>query len=255
MKTPPSMSLDPTVAPRKGFREAEDRVRRFWTEASASEAEGGFGVRLDHRDLKTSAGRRLVLPTQALAAAVAAEWAAQGEYLRPETMPLTRLAYTAIDRVADHHAEVAEEAVRYLGSDVLCYPADQPRALVQRQAERWGPWRDWAAERFGCPLKVGSGVSHVAQPAVALSAALARAQAQDAFRLTGLAHAAALFGSTVLAFALLEGVLTGEEAFELSRLDEALQAEQWGEDEEAAERTAALREEALVVGRWFSLLG
>ena len=143
MHIPP---LDPNVAARKGFRESEERLKRFWTAADVREGEGGqegkWAVLLDGRSPKTPAGAPVVLPTQAAARLVADEWAAQGEFLDPATMPAQRLAATAIDRVSQVREAVADEIAAYAGSDALCYPAEAPRSLVERQAAEWTPWLD-----------------------------------------------------------------------------------------------------------------
>lgn len=246
--------LDPNVAARKGFREAEDRVRRFWTAVDVAARDGGWAVLLDGRAPKTPAGAPLVLPTEAAARLVADEWAAQSEFLRPETMPATRLASTAIDRVSRAREPVADEIVAYAGSDALCYLAEAPASLVERQARAWAPWRDWAARELGVALHPAEGIVHRPQPPEALARVRALALELDDFTLTGLATAVPLFGSAVLGLAVQRGALTGAEAFALSRLDEAFQEEQWGVDAEAAERTAARAAEAELLERWFRVL-
>ncbi|HEX5777156.1 MAG TPA: ATP12 family protein, partial [Caulobacteraceae bacterium] len=203
---------------------------------------------------RSPAGRPLVLPTQALAELVAAEWAGQGEHIAMATMAATRLAWTAIDRVAEAHTEVAAEVARYAGSDLCCYLAEQPAALVERQARLWAPLREWAKDELGVALHPAEGIVHKPQPLTSLLRAEKLAEALDDFTLTGLAHATALFGSAVLAFALQRGRLSGAEAFALSRLDEAFQEEQWGVDAEAAERTQMLAAEAAMLERWFAAL-
>ena len=251
MHIPP---LDPNVAARKGFRESEERIRRFWTDVSVREGEGGWSVLLDGRAPKTPAGAPLILPTEAAARLVADEWAAQGEHLDPGTMPATRLAATAIDRVCLARDETAEEIARYAGSDVLCYFAEHPTSLVARQEAAWGRWLEWAEREHGVRLHRAGGIAHVAQPEESTARVRDLALGLDDLTLTGLATAVGLFGSAVLALAVQRGALSGEEAFEVSRIDEAFQEEQWGVDAEAAERTAARRAEAILLDRWFSAL-
>lgn len=230
---------------------ASSRPRRSYAEARAVASDGGFALQVDGRGARTPAGRPLLLPTEALGRSVAAEWAAQGERIDAAAMPLTRLAATALDRTPGHRAEVGAEVAGYADADLLCYFAEAPRALVERQAQGWGPMLDWAERELGLRLMRAQGVVHRAQPRESLHRAEALAAALGDFELTGLAFAAALFGSAVLAFAVQRGVLAGAAAFALSRLDEAFQEEQWGVDHEAALRTEALGREAETVGRWF----
>jgi chaperone required for assembly of F1-ATPase len=211
-------------------------------------------VLLDGRPAKTPAGAKLALPTRRLASEVAAEWDAQGEALDFKTMPLTRLAFTAIDRTPAARAAIADEIANFAGSDVLCYFADAPQILIERQEAQWSPLLQWAGEALGVRLEPAQGVVHRAQPRASLERVCELALTLDDFRLTGLASAAGLFGSAVLAFAVERGRLDAATAFDLSRLDETFQAEQWGEDAEAAARTAAHRTEALNLGRWFGAL-
>ncbi len=247
-------SLDPNVAARKGFRESEERIKRFWTVADVSKDEGGWTVRLDGRTPKTPAGNTLTLPTEAAARLVADEWAAQGEFLLPGTMPATRLASTAIDRVSQTREPVAAEIAAYAGSDVLCYLAEHPAALIERQQAAWGPWRDWAAKELGIELHTAEGIIHRAQTPEALERVKALALEMDDHALTGLATAVPLLGSAVLGLAVQRGALSGQAALELSRLDEAFTEERWGVDEEAAARVAAHRDEAMLLDRWFRAL-
>lgn len=246
--------LDPNVAAKKGFRESEERLKRFWKTAGVEQVEGGWRVVLDGRSPKTPAHAPFVLPTEAAAQLVADEWDAQGEFIEPGTMPATRLAATAIDRVSITREPVADEIAAYAGSDALCYVAEHPAGLVAEQAKAWGPWRDWAASELGVCLEVTEGIIHKAQDPAAIARVRALALDADDFALTGLATAVPLLGSAVLGLAVLRGALSGEEAFEISRLDEEHQERQWGVDEEAAERTAARRAEAVLLDRWFKAL-
>lgn len=247
-------SLDPNVAARKGFRESEERIKRFWKAVEATKDEGGWTVRLDGRTPKTPAGNTLTLPTEAAARLVADEWAAQGEFLVASTMPATRLASTAIDRVSQTREPVAAEIAAYAGSDVVCYLAEHPAALIERQQAEWGPWRDWAARELGVALHTAEGIVHRAQSPEALARVKALALDMDDHSLTGLATAVPLLGSAVLGLAVQRGALSGEAALDLSRLDEAFTEERWGVDEEAAARVDAHRAEASLLQRWFEAL-
>jgi len=246
--------LDPMVAARKGFRESEERIRRFWTTADVAPVEGGWAVQLDGRTPKTPAKAPLILSTEAAARLVAGEWAAQGEFLDPSTMPATRLASTAIDRVGRMREAVADEVAAYAGSDVVCYLAEHPAVLVKRQEAAWTPWRDWAERELDVALKTAAGIVHRSQSPEAVERVKRHALTLDDFRLTGLATAVPLLGSAVLGLALERGALAGTEALDLSRIDEVFQEEQWGVDAEAAERTEAQRAEAVLLERWFAAL-
>lgn len=246
--------LDPNVAAAKGFRESEERIKRFWATVDVTSEDSGWAVRLDGRAPKTPAGAPLILPTGAAAQLVADEWAAQGEYLHPATMPATRLASTAIDRVSQAREPVADEIAAYAGSDVVCYVAEHPTALIERQAREWGPWRDWAARELGVVLNPVQGIVHRPQPPESLTRVRELALALDDFALTGLASAVPLLGSAVLGLAMHRGALSGEAALTLSRLDEVFTEDQWGVDAEAAARTAAHAAEATAFQRWFEAL-
>jgi chaperone required for assembly of F1-ATPase len=237
------------------MNDAAARPKRFWkTVQPGPHADGGFAVLLDGRPTRTPMGKVLALPNPALAALVADEWAAVGEELDYAFMPLTRLAFTAQDRVSGAREAVADEIARYAQADVLCYFAESPRALVERQVERWVPVLDWAERDLGLKLERATGITHTAQPPKTSETVKALALALDDFGLAGLAWAAALYGSAVLALALQRRELDGETAFDLSRLDEIFQAERWGEDAEAAQRTEQLRAEAKSLDRWFEAL-
>lgn len=231
-------------------------ARRFWTEATVKEDEdGGFAVLLDARPLRTPLKVPLLLPTEGLAKAVAAEWQAQEGKVNPATMPFTRTANSAIDKVATQFDEVVEMLAAYGASDHLCYRAMEPVELVARQAEGWDAVLDWAAEAMDAPLRVTRGVVPVSQPAESLAALHNAVADLSPFQLAAFHDLVAMSGSLVLAFAVAWGRLAAEEAWTLSRIDESWQIEQWGEDEEAAE-TAALKHAAFLhANRFFALCG
>ena len=212
---------------------------------------GGFAVNLDGRLLRGPKGAPVVLPTRALADQVAEEWSAQGETLDLARMHATRLANTAIESVPQAREATARSVADYAASDLLCYFAEAPAGLVERQARLWGPVLDRAEAEAGLSFVRAAGIVHRPQPPETVSRVEAMALALDDFGLTGLAYGAALFGSAVLAIAVLRGWLSGQAAFDLSRLDEVWQEEKWGVDAEAAERTARLRDEAALLERWF----
>ncbi|MBY6155677.1 ATPase [Vannielia litorea] len=232
---------------------AEWAAKRFWTEAQAVPEGAGFAVHLDGRPVKTPAKAPLLLPTEALARAVAAEWQAQGEKIDPLSMPFTRSANSALDRVAPQHADVAEIVAAYGESDLICYRADSPTALVERQAVAWDPLVDWASDALDAPLVIATGVMHVPQPATSIESLRALVQRQDAFALTALHDLTALSGSLVMGLAVQANHAAPEDLWERSRVDETWQIEQWGEDEEAAEVAARKRGDFLHAAELFRL--
>jgi len=236
---------------RKGFHEPAEKPRRFYKEVSVAEVEGGWQVKLDGRNLRTPKALHMVLPTRAVADQVAAEWAAQTDVIEMATMHATRLANTAIETIGGTREAVASQIADYAGSDLLCYFADDPATLVARQQAAWEPVLVRAEAEEGLRLERCTGIVHKAQPEETLARVRALALALDDFALAGLAFGTPLFGSAVLSVALLRGWVDGEQAYELSRVDEAFQEEKWGVDEEAAERTARLREEARMLDQWF----
>ncbi|PAU96436.1 ATP12 family chaperone protein [Paracoccus salipaludis] len=227
---------------------SEWKARRFWTRAEVADVEGGYEVRLDGRPVRTPGKLPLVLPTRALAQAVAAEWDAQTDAIDPGAMPLTRAANSAIERVAPQFDAVADMLADYGGTDLLCYRAEHPVELVVRQAEGWNPWLDWARDDLGADLRVTQGVIPVTQDREALARLRARLAELTPWQLTALHDLVTLSGSLVLGLAVLEGRLDAEAAHRLSRIDEEHQAEIWGRDEEAdiaaGDRLQALRNAA-----------
>jgi chaperone required for assembly of F1-ATPase len=236
---------------RKGFHEPVEKPRRFYKTVGVVEAEQGFGVTLDARNLRTPQGKILVLPTRTLAEQIAEEWAQQGDTLEMAAMHATRLANTAVDSIPEARDATAAQVVNYAASDLLLYFAEEPQALVERQEARWTPVLLRAQDEARLSFVRAAGIIHQAQPEETLQQIREIALALDDFGLAGLAFGAALFGSAILGLAVQRGWIDAVQAFELSRLDEAFQEEQWGVDEEAAERTARLRTEAAVLERWF----
>lgn len=230
-------------------------ARRFWTAATAVPVDGGYTVQLDARPVRTPLKAPLVLPTIALAKAVAAEWQAQEKAVNPETMPFTRTANSAIDKVRPQFAAVADMLADYGGSDLLCYRAEGPAGLVARQAQSWDPLLDWARDDLAAPLRQATGVMHVAQPEASLAALRHQVQAMSAFQLAAFHDLVAISGSLVLALAVARGRITADEAWTRSRVDEDWQISLWGEDAEAAEAAARKREALLQADRFYGLCG
>ena len=233
---------------------SEWAARRFWTEVSVvNEDGGGWGIRLDDRVLRTPLKSQLVLPTRVMADAMAQEWRAQEGTVAPLTMPVTRAANSAVDKVRPQHAEVVRELAGYGSTDLLCYRAERPEALVERQAQGWDPVLDWAARRFDAPLAVTGGVMPATQPAESLARLAAPVAGLDEWQLTGFHDLVTLSGSLVLALAVIERKIPAETAWELSRIDEDYQAEVWGHDEEADEVAALKRDAFLAADRFHAM--
>ena len=226
-------------------------AKRFWTETRVEEVDGGFTVRLDGRAVKTPAKTLLVVPTRAMADQIAAEWDAQQGRVDPRTMPWTRSANAALDKVGTQFAEVATLLAAYGDTDLLCYRAEGPAELVLRQTEGWDPLLAWCATALNAPLSATTGVMPVGQPAESLARLAARIAQMTAFQLTGFHDLVAISGSLVLALAVADRRLSAEEAWHLSRLDEQWQAELWGHDEEAGALEAARHDGFLHAERFY----
>jgi chaperone required for assembly of F1-ATPase len=240
---------------RKGFHEPVEKPKRFYKAVEVAAVEGGHGITLDGRNLRTPKAQRMVLPTRALAEQVAEEWAAQGETLEMATMHATRLANTAIETIGGSREAVAEQIAEYAGSDLLCYFAEGPAELVARQELGWGPVLARAEAEEGLRFVRSAGIVHRDQPPETLARVREIALSLDDFGIAGLAFAVPLLGSAVLGIGLLLGWFGADEAFDLSRIDETFQEEKWGVDAEAAERADRLRGEARMLERWFRGLG
>lgn len=228
-------------------------MKRFYKAAEAKAGEGGHQVLLDGRMLRTPAKAPLVLPSAALAEAVAAEWRAQGEKIEPATMPMMTLASTAIDRVTTQRERVIDEIAGYAASDLVCYRADEPAELAARQHAVWQPLLDWCALEFDALLGTTSGVMPLSQPPEALAALRAAVARYDDMTLAAHHQLTSGFGSLVISLAVLEGRIDAEAGFAASQIDESFQSERWGEDAEAAARRERLRKEMLEAARFVTL--
>ena len=230
--------------------------KRFYKVVSVGGGDGEYtAILLDGRPVRTPAKRPLAVPTRALADAIAAEWAAQGERINPNTMPLSKLAITAIDGVTLHAAAVAAEIVQFAGSDLLCYRAEAPEELIALQAAAWDPFLDWARTELGAVFRLAKGIVPVVQPKVALEKVAAAVAQFDAMALTALHVMTTLLGSAVLALAHAKGKISADEAWAAAHVDEDFQISKWGVDFEAAERRAARLREFQAASRFLDLLG
>jgi chaperone required for assembly of F1-ATPase len=229
-------------------------MKRVYREATTRRAGDGWGIALDGRPMRTPARHELVVPSAALAEVIAAEWDAQQDHIRPATMPLTRLAATAIDRTRLQRDLVIAETANYAGTDLVCYRAEAPGELMRRQAEAWDPLIDWLRERFDVSLATANGVIAVPQSEAGLAALARVVEAQDDLSLTALSVATGAAGSLVIGLALLEGRVTPAEAAAAAHLDELYQAERWGIDPEAESRRAGQAADLACARRFLDLL-
>ena len=219
--------------------------KRFYEKAEVAEVEGGFTVHLDGRSVKTPARALLLLPTRAAAEMIAAEFRAQEKVVNPGRMPATRLVNTALDGIVQDPQAVMEDILRFAGTDMLCYRADAPRELVERQTRHWDPLIDWM-EGLGARFVLAEGVMHVEQPREAITAYGVHLQTfNDPISLACLHTMTTLTGSAIIALAVAKGELSVAEAWKVAHIDEDWTIEQWGEDAEAMARRK-LREEEMI---------
>jgi len=227
--------------------------KRFYETVGVAEMDGRWHVQLDGRGVKTPNRAPLALPTRALAEAIAAEWGAQTSIIDPRSMPLTKLANTTLDGVIGREEAVRAEITAYAGNDLLCYRAERPEALVQRQHERWNPLLIWVTDHFGARLHTTAGVMPVRQAEDCISRLGEAVAALDPYALAACHVITTLTGSAVLALAFLHGRLSAEEAWEAAHVDEDFQIEQWGEDAEARKRRDARSAEMQAAAQFHAL--
>ena len=232
---------------------AKKFTKRFYQNVTVEGEGREWRVLLDGMQLRTPGKLKLSLPSKALAEKLAGEWEAQGERINPSLMPLTRLINVAVEQTPGRRQDLIAEARRYAETDLLCYRAPQPRILQERQAEAWDDWREWGAAQ-GVDLKTTESLHVIAQPEASLKAVEDFAIRLDDIRLTLFVHLIAVYGSVILAMAVMRSALSGEAAFHLSRIDAVYQIELWGEDEEQAEITEALRTETQALSEILEIL-
>ncbi|UCI17479.1 ATPase [Mesorhizobium sp. B2-1-8] len=237
---------DPDPVRRAQIQMKTPLPKRFYKEVSFAPVEAGFAVQLDSRPVRTPGKALLALPTEAAAALVAAEFAEQGETINPVTMPVMRLVNTAIDGVASDLQAVLEDILRFASSDLLCYRADAPQGLVERQNEQWDPVIDWARTAFGVRFNLAEGIIHVEQPRETIAVLGSHmAQRTEPLRLAAIHVMTSLTGSALLALAVDFGELDGEQAWAAGHVDEDWQIAQWGQDAEAVARRAARKRDMM----------
>ena len=212
---------------------SEWAAKRFWKDVTVDCDDAGFSIRLDARPVRTPAKKALIVPTETMANQIADEWAAQADKINPLSMPWTRSANVAIDKVAVQASEVKAHLAAYADTDLLLYRAEAPQALIQRQHDAWNPVLEWVEARYGARLRPTTGVMPVSQDAVALARLVQAMEDMSSFRLTGFYDMVSLTGSFSLALACAEHHITPQLAWRHSRVDEDWQIDQWGDDEEA----------------------
>lgn len=227
--------------------------KRFWSSVTVTETEGGFGIALDDKPVNTPSKTRLIVPSRGLADLIAAEWDAQQGKVDPRTMPATRAANSALDKVRPQMTDVADLIAAYGESDYLCYRATSPDALINRQATLLDPVLDWAAIALNARLTTGPGVVPIAQDPMAIAELRDRVHQFDHFQLTGFHDLVSLSGSLILGFAVALQIQSPDQVWSLSRIDEDWQAEHWGADDEATAHAVLKRAAFLDAARFFSL--
>jgi chaperone required for assembly of F1-ATPase len=229
--------------------------KRFYKTAEVAATSDGFALLLDGRGVKTPKKTPLILPSEGLAGAIAAEWMAQGERIDPATMPLTRLANTTIDAVTDARAEVAADIVAFAGTDALCYRAEPDDPVFDQQAPAWDPVLAWAGDVLGARFIVQQGIRHVAQSDDTLAAVAKAVDGYGVWPLAALHVMTTLTGSAVLALAVARGHLTVAAAWTLAHVDEDWQMSRWGTDDEAQARRQYRWGEMQAAARFLALSG
>jgi chaperone required for assembly of F1-ATPase len=222
--------------------------KRFYKQAGFAKSGDGYAIQLDGKQARTPGRAPLVVSSERLAEALAAEWEAQVNVIDPRTMPLTRIVNSAVDGVTTRMDEVRAGIVAYAGTDLLCYWAESPDALVARQAAAWSPLLDWAKTELGARFAKSQGIAHVAQEPETLAAIDRALMGYDPIALAALHTITTLTGSAILALAVAKGRLTPAQAWSAAHIDEDWQVEKWGEDFEAAERRAARWKEMAAAG-------
>ena len=229
-------------------------MKRFWMDVTVEPGEGGWGIRLDARPVKTPARAALVVPTAALAEAIAGEWRSVEGDIDPGAMPLTGLANAAIDRVASAKEAFADGVARYADADLACYRAEGPLGLIERQEQSWDALLGWARRRYDIDFATTTGLMHVAQPPATVERLAHAVATLDAFRLAALSPLVTIGGSFLAALAVLEKALSPEQAWEAVTVDDRWQLEQWGSDNEAVTALENRRRDFFAAAQFLELL-
>lgn len=222
-------------------------MKRFYKLVSTHQDKDGWAIHLDGRAVKTPLKKTLLSPSEALANAIQAEWAAQGETINPETMPLTQILSTQLDRVCEQRAALSAELLKFLDTDLICYhaPQDEPPGQAEAQAACWTPWLDWFEKEFGARLKTTTAIAALTQPEAAHSAVKQHVEAMDDAHFTILQLVVPLSGSLVLGLAFVARAITPQQIYNAARVeeqfkDEIYNAEFYGRDPASEKKDAAI---------------
>ena len=229
-------------------------AKRFWSTVAIERRDYGHVILLDGRLVKTPAKAILLVPTQAMADAIATEWDAQSDKIDPRTMPTTRSANAALDKVTPQKSEVAALIAAYGEDDFLCYRAPAPQELIERQKQAWDPLLAWAVQAFDAPLRTTEGVMHVEQPVNSVINLTAGVTAQTSFQLAALHDLVSMSGSLVIGLAAQAGAFEVDDLWTRSRLDELWQIEHWGQDDEADATSTIKRDAFYHADRFYNLI-
>jgi chaperone required for assembly of F1-ATPase len=233
---------------------APPKPRRVYKAVSVGTGEGGLhAVLLDGKTALTPLRTPLASTSRPLAVAVASEWDAQDPHVDPETMPLTRLLATQIDRIAPQREAVIASLLTYVEADTLCFRVQHPADLRARQQRVWGPILDWLQTNHDIALTSTDGLTPPVQaPETALRMRRLLEQWDDT-RLTAFQAAASLASSLALGFALVHRHMTAADVFAAAFLDELYQVEKWGEDELARDRRQRMAGDLAAIERYLEL--
>jgi len=230
---------DPIEKARKAAYETNPYPKRFYETVSVKTEDAGFGVLLDKAPVRTPLKRVLVLPNTDFAEMIAGEWDAHEEYINPYTMPLTRLANSAIDQIADDTEQVVDEITGFVGSDMLCYRADEPELLVDRQKAHWDPVLREIEQMLDVTFVLINGIKHQRQADETIRVFKSALALATPFQLAAMQLITSLTGSGLLAYGLYAGALGQAAAWDAAHVDEDWQISQWGADADARDRRAA----------------
>jgi chaperone required for assembly of F1-ATPase len=228
-------------------------MKRFYKDVSVAHGGDGFAVHLDGRAMKTPSHAPLVMPTEALANAIADEWRGQGDEVDTKAMPMTRMAFAAIDTAPKERASMIGQLLGFGRTDLVSYRAEHPEELAARQKAAWDPLLNWLSATHNARLAVTAGIKAVAQPEPSLVALSGAVGAMNDYQLVALHAATTITGSLTIALALAAGRLTAAQAFDVAHVDEHFQVEKWGRDSEADARLERLKTELESAERFLKL--
>ena len=214
-------------------------MKRFYKDVTVAKLDGGWQVLLDGRGVKTPARAAQILPSEALAEALAGEWRAQGEELDPKTMPMRDLADYAIDQVTGQRKSIAEKLIRYAETDTLAYRASPDEPIFARQQELWEPILCAFEEDHGMQMPRTTGIMGAELSHETGAVLNDKALALDPFLLAALETLTSLAASLSIGWTALSEPEKATSLFDAANLEQDFQAEEWGWDQEATESRAS----------------